>query len=193
MSGLLSGKWQLAPPVCPSCEAPIAAELLDQEPPLELPCSGCSCTLAIAAPPAWLGAAVPGVLRSIALARESSSAGGTREVTASDGSVYVECTGCGAAVSAGAMSPRVVSCQHCSGDLYLPDCLWFALHPNAAVERWYLVLDKATTRPAGSPTQNGQLGPHRVLRPPPTNSGAGERQGWLARLGALFGRSREGE
>lgn len=37
-------------------------------------------------------------------------------------------------------SDRVVTCSYCNSEIYLPDDLWFRLHPVKIVERWFLVL-----------------------------------------------------
>ncbi len=39
-------------------------------------------------------------------------------------------------------SNRMVDCQFCDSQIYLPDDLWFRLHPPKTVERWYMLLDK---------------------------------------------------
>jgi DNA-directed RNA polymerase subunit M/transcription elongation factor TFIIS len=37
-------------------------------------------------------------------------------------------------------SDRVITCNFCNSDIYLPDDLWFRLHPVKVVERWYLIV-----------------------------------------------------
>lgn len=37
---------------------------------------------------------------------------------------------------------RMISCKFCNSQIYLPDDLWFRLHPAKEVERWYMVLDE---------------------------------------------------
>ena len=46
-------------------------------------------------------------------------------------------------------SNRVVTCTYCNSDIYLPDDLWFRMHPVKVVQRWYMVLDekKVTEQP----------------------------------------------
>jgi phage FluMu protein Com len=38
-------------------------------------------------------------------------------------------------------SNRVVTCKYCDSDIYLPDDLWFRMHPVKVIERWFIVLD----------------------------------------------------
>ncbi len=37
-------------------------------------------------------------------------------------------------------SDRIVTCNFCNSKIYLPDDLWFRMHPVKIVERWYMVL-----------------------------------------------------
>lgn len=41
---------------------------------------------------------------------------------------------------------RMIDCQFCDSQVYLPDDLWFRLHPPKIVERWYMVVDKAAPK-----------------------------------------------
>lgn len=37
---------------------------------------------------------------------------------------------------------RMIECQFCNSQIYLPDDLWFRLHPQKTVERWYMLIDE---------------------------------------------------
>lgn len=37
-------------------------------------------------------------------------------------------------------SNRMVTCNFCNSQIYLPDDLWFRIHPVKVVERWYMIL-----------------------------------------------------
>jgi len=39
-------------------------------------------------------------------------------------------------------SSRMVICKFCSSQIYLPDDLWFRLHPAKTAERWYMMCDE---------------------------------------------------
>jgi DNA-directed RNA polymerase subunit RPC12/RpoP len=38
---------------------------------------------------------------------------------------------------------RMITCKYCDSQIYLPDDLWFRLHPAKSVDRWYLLVDQA--------------------------------------------------
>jgi DNA-directed RNA polymerase subunit RPC12/RpoP len=50
---------------------------------------------------------------------------------------------------------RMVDCKYCDSQIYLPDDLWFRLHPAKIVERWYMLVEgspgKKKTAPGGKP------------------------------------------
>jgi DNA-directed RNA polymerase subunit RPC12/RpoP len=46
-------------------------------------------------------------------------------------------------------SDRMVTCKFCDSQIYLPDDLWFRLHPAESVERWYIIVDENAVPPSG--------------------------------------------
>lgn len=38
-------------------------------------------------------------------------------------------------------SDRMLTCKFCNSQIYLPDDLWFRLHPSETVQRWYIVYE----------------------------------------------------
>jgi len=38
-------------------------------------------------------------------------------------------------------SDRMLTCKYCNSQIYLPDDLWFRLHPSDTVQRWYILYD----------------------------------------------------
>jgi hypothetical protein len=55
--------------------------------------------------------------------------------------ILFSCPSCGGNLKIDG-SDRVVTCTYCNQDIYLPDDLWFRLHPVKVVQRWYMVLDE---------------------------------------------------
>lgn len=53
--------------------------------------------------------------------------------------VIFSCPACGGALKVDG-SNRMMDCEFCKSTIYLPDDLWFRLHPPKVVERWYLVM-----------------------------------------------------
>jgi hypothetical protein len=40
---------------------------------------------------------------------------------------------------------RMIECKFCDSQIFLPDDLWFRLHPAKSVERWYMIFDIAAS------------------------------------------------
>jgi DNA-directed RNA polymerase subunit RPC12/RpoP len=47
---------------------------------------------------------------------------------------------------------RMVDCKFCGSQIYLPDDLWFRLHPARSVERWYMLVGEGESSVAVSGT-----------------------------------------
>ena len=54
--------------------------------------------------------------------------------------IFFPCPRCAASLPVDG-SDRVVKCTYCQAQLFLPDALWFRLHPPKLVERWFVLAD----------------------------------------------------
>jgi predicted RNA-binding Zn-ribbon protein involved in translation (DUF1610 family) len=54
--------------------------------------------------------------------------------------VIFTCPSCAGALKVDG-SKRIIACSYCNSDIYLPDDLWFALHPAKTIERWYITMN----------------------------------------------------
>ncbi len=167
LTGMLKGKWQLATPVSPDPDRPPTAS----------------------APPEWLTARCPQVLLLYGGPDPASAVNGPPEDSDGPDEVLVECPACGGSVRAGATSPRVVICEYCSGDIYLPDSLWQELHPIPQIEQWFVRIARADSQGDRAPRR--EIQPHRILRLPAASLDPGRTAGatsWLQSLSRrLFG------
>lgn len=55
--------------------------------------------------------------------------------------VLFKCPACGANLEIDG-TKRVINCKYCDSKVYLPDDLWFELHPAKTSDRWYIILDE---------------------------------------------------
>jgi DNA-directed RNA polymerase subunit RPC12/RpoP len=65
-----------------------------------------------------------------------TQSGDAADVPRAANPVVFSCPRCAGALSVDG-SNRLVRCQYCTSDVYLPDDLWQRLHPVATVSRWY--------------------------------------------------------
>ena len=104
-------------------------------------CVGCGQRLSIRpAPPALAGLGVLLVIGEDPGQLGGGAAGAS--APRASGPVVLYCPHCKGPLSVDGRA-RLVQCQYCSTDVYLPDELWTRLHPVATVERWYLGLGTA--------------------------------------------------
>jgi hypothetical protein len=128
-------------PRCGACKTPVpegAADLVAQG---RINCVGCGKPMAIrAAPPALTAMGIKLVIGEDAaqVASGGNPGAATAQAPRAANPVVLYCPHCKAPLSVDG-SARMVKCQYCSTDVYLPDELWSALHPVAQVSRWYLV------------------------------------------------------
>ena len=52
--------------------------------------------------------------------------------------IAVQCVSCSSVLSISSETPRNCTCEHCGTVQYLPDPLWFALHPVKKRKHWYI-------------------------------------------------------
>ncbi len=116
---------------CETCKTPIeVAADLKQE--YVHACPKCGLETPVTPAPDWLVQASPGV-RCLVAAQQS---GAVEEPTVS-GPVAMACTQCGGSLLIDGKD-RLVPCQYCGVNLYLPDDLWFRLHPVKTKTRWFI-------------------------------------------------------
>jgi hypothetical protein len=57
--------------------------------------------------------------------------------------VLFTCPSCGGNLEIDGKN-RMLTCKFCSSQIYLPDDLWFRLHPSKEVQRWYVLYDNSS-------------------------------------------------
>jgi hypothetical protein len=129
-------------PVCLGCgEAITPAE--DAAAAYDHTCSRCEATTRVTPPPAWLANALtpPRWLLNAEIQEEkgtesSEKEGEKKEAAASP--VAFTCPQCAGSLLVDGRD-RMIRCNYCGVDVYLPDELWFRLHPARKKRRWFVV------------------------------------------------------
>ncbi|MES0489704.1 MAG: hypothetical protein ABUK01_06925 [Leptospirales bacterium] len=52
--------------------------------------------------------------------------------------IMFTCLQCGGALKITEATPRILSCEYCSTDQYMPDTLWKTLHPIPKKRAWFI-------------------------------------------------------
>jgi DNA-directed RNA polymerase subunit RPC12/RpoP len=100
-------------------------------------CTKCGKEFAVVAPPDWLTSALPAIKLMVGTDLEQSTVAPKSDV---QGPVVFVCPQCGGTLQVDGKD-RMLNCQYCHSNVYLPDDLWKRLHPIKTVQRWYLGLD----------------------------------------------------
>jgi hypothetical protein len=134
---------QVAEPRCPACEATLPR--VESGRTESAACTACGRSFGTFPAPAWLRDHALSVAQCYLCEPEGDPAAGEGEpgaapMTQGAELVAFPCLGCGGSLSLGPESGRITRCSYCGRDLYLPDDLWFRLHPPRAVRDWYLEL-----------------------------------------------------
>ncbi len=143
-------KLQVAniPPRCEHCatEYPIGA--LPDDAAQDFSCINCGDPASVWPVPEWLGS-------KVATARQvvSTDPGGAdsadgvalaAEVTEEPQPIAMPCPQCAGALRITAKHERIVPCQFCSTDIFLPDEVWRRLHPVKTVRWWFASFEGRT-------------------------------------------------
>lgn len=131
-------------PVCRSCGKPLdVPKRIDSV--QSLVCPHCSTENTAGPVPEWLASVVPEAAVLVNATLRDQSGGGTdmagdaagRSDSAGGKPVYFTCPACKGGLKVDGSS-RLVTCEFCGADIYLPDDLWLRMHPVATVSTWYI-------------------------------------------------------
>lgn len=125
-----------AAPTCSACDHPLDLASLQPGMDGEVRCA-CGHATPTFPPPEWLRELDPTVVQILNAEREGAALKSPVSAQA-DRPVSFGCPDCGANLKITMESPRILACQYCKADLYLPDPLWRALHPVKKRSAWYM-------------------------------------------------------
>lgn len=97
-------------------------------------CSECGKKIPVSPAPEWLKGIFPYLKLVVNAELETGIRSNEPEVS---GPIVFSCIKCGGALEVDG-TDRLVPCQYCGVNVYLPDDLWFRLHPAKTKERWFI-------------------------------------------------------
>jgi hypothetical protein len=127
-TSLLYGRLQVR---CEKCKTPIEVRA-DVGPGYTHTCGKCGLETNVSPVPAWLAGEFPGILHLVA-----AEVQGAEEESAVSGPVALSCPQCGGSLVVDGKD-RLVPCEYCKVNVYLPDDLWLRLHPVKTKTRWFV-------------------------------------------------------
>jgi hypothetical protein len=146
------GTWELVYgnqlPRCGSCKATFPEQALGFAERGWAICVACGKRFGIRpAPPSLAKLGAVALVNEDAAQIAGSSTGEAMSVPVAKNPVVFSCPRCSGALTVDG-STRLVRCQYCSSDVYLPDDLWQRLHPVTVVSRWHLWFSVHSARAA---------------------------------------------
>lgn len=104
-------------------------------------CAKCGNDISVRSTPDELKAIFPGMVYLAGEDSDMFSTGKSSFQSAPSGKpIIFTCPSCAGALEIDGKE-RMVTCKFCSSEIYLPDDLWFRLHPVKTVNRWYMVYE----------------------------------------------------
>lgn len=132
--------WRLEPR-CNSCKAPLPKPGFETDETIS--CPKCGAAHEVYPAPQWLQELVPSVRQCFTAERELPE--GSRPEAKVDEEaakpVVMSCPQCGGALKVTALSERILTCEYCEVDVYVPDAIWTRLHPVKTTVEWFLVFE----------------------------------------------------
>lgn len=129
-------------PLCEKCKQPYREERIADGESKDIFCSACGDPASTTPVPAWLSAAVPQARQIVSVDRGAGGGEGPAPELETDARpVVMACPRCGGSLSITKDSSRMLPCQYCPAEVYLPDPVWLRLHPARVVREWYVRFD----------------------------------------------------
>ncbi len=128
-------------PRCVKCKQDIDASRLEEYSAAgNIKCSKCSNTIFVRKPSELIAKVFPGLKYIVGEDNDLLSESKLVKAPDSVKPVLFTCPSCAGNLEIDG-TDRMVECKYCDSQIYLPDDLWFRLHPAKSVERWYMVID----------------------------------------------------
>jgi hypothetical protein len=124
-------------PRCPSCKETLDLTQLDPLHDEIVACPGCGHRAPSFATPDWLRAELPRARQVFCAKREGESDDATPDPVALK-PIVMSCLHCGGKLEITTETERIVACEFCDTDHYLPDDLWRRMHPIKKRTPWYV-------------------------------------------------------
>ena len=129
--------------MCPACEKHFPFDEAAVEGDEEIHCPYCGREIHSYPAPDWLVKELPAVVHVVGGDREEGEGGSgvVLQPEETQRPVVLSCPNCGGGLKVTGESERLIPCEHCNTDVYLPDGVWRRLHPVDTVSPWTLVFE----------------------------------------------------
>ncbi len=132
-------RWKAERPRCVQCGEELPVDDVPVGSTDDVRCLSCGRGNTTYPAPGWLSDSLPSA-RQVYCGERPSADQGPGELEVDDGAkpVVLSCPQCKGALKVTSRSDRLVPCEYCGSDVYLPDDLWKRLHPVKTSSTWYI-------------------------------------------------------
>lgn len=132
-------------PHCYDCEKPFSDYKSYIGKDSKIICKHCGKSMYTFPAPKWLKKVLPMVVQIISTERDDEKeSSAVLDLKANDSSqkpVIFSCPSCSAVLSINAKTERILNCEHCDADIYMPDPIWNRLHPVKIICPWTIIYE----------------------------------------------------
>ncbi len=132
--------WRLEP-YCSSCKSPLSIPEVSDHTMIK--CVKCNTEYHVSPAPHWLRNKVPS-LRFCLTSQPPPEINDDKNIKFNEHStkpVVMSCPQCAGALSVSQQSERIMECQYCNSEIYVPDAVWKRLHPVRITEEWFVLFE----------------------------------------------------
>ena len=129
--------WRLEPR-CYSCKKPLT--IPEKPDNAVIKCSECGALSYVFPAPDWLLKKVPSA-RYFCTPQPYSEKKSDKNLEIDESSekpIVISCPKCAGALTVSAQSERIMKCEYCNSEVYVPDSVWRRLHPVRKTEEWFV-------------------------------------------------------
>ncbi len=139
-------------PSCDGCKTRLPIEDISEDQTTPYECS-CGTSMFVWPAPGWLRSVLPAARQVFGAPPEGSSdsvALTTPPVALKP--IWFACPRCSASLEIRVETPRILTCEYCEADLFMPDELWRSLHPVRKRVPWWIRFSPHGAARAGTGT-----------------------------------------
>lgn len=130
-------------PHCYNCEKPFSDYKSYIGKDTKIICKHCGKSMYTFPAPKYLTKVLPMVVQIISTERDSEEEStASLDMKADQNSmkpVIFTCPNCSAVLRIGSETARILTCEHCDSDVYMPDPIWNRLHPVKKILPWTII------------------------------------------------------
>lgn len=152
-----TGEMRRAQPTCTQCGADIPEPMLSTADAQTFSCAQCGASIGTAPIPEWLQRLVPTAKQFYRSGAWAGHEGPAASLADDIKPVVMNCPQCAGSLQATTASKRIMTCQYCSAEVYLPDAVWKRLHPAPKIEDWFVRFEGPSEKERNRRAERQQL------------------------------------